>query len=253
MRVLITSRKQWEDIPEKLKTPELTVITSLPEIAAQCLDTGIFCIGLEPEGSSRFFPHVSCVVDSPDSLDDETVETMRRRFLGLPVRVGETGRLLLREGLPGDFEVFSEACREADRTRKTIFLDDSFLRDQEGWNSYIACAYSLFGTGYYTAVTSDRETGQGQVIGFAGFSMPAGKADSCVRILVPAEGQPPEECWELGYYVIPAARRQGYAFEMCREVIRLGIRQGAPGILVRYAADHPASAALAEKLERSIR
>ncbi len=164
------------------------------------------------------------LAESLSAVDEAYLERVVRRHLGLPWRIKETERLLIREFQADDADRVpsEEIAGEADE----IFCDRKKLAD------YIRYQYGFYEYGIWAVV----EKNGGHLIGKAGISrMEYG--DSAVSFLT--KNEPAEsgfEYWsrtasrdcrrgqiclmaELGYHIFKPYRRNGYAAEACRGII----------------------------------
>ena len=182
-------------------------------------------------------------VTGPEAVTPRRITDAARRKTGLPLLIGETDRLLLRELSEEDLPaVRNLKLRETDTellgTSAGQLCDAGFLR------SYIRNQYPLFGFGLWGVFLKkdgeELEGGSGknavQLIGLAGFGMPEEEA-----------GQ--EETPELGYYIAPSFRRKGYAEEACRICLLYAKEElGLEEVLLRIRAENRASLMLGRKL-----
>jgi ribosomal-protein-alanine N-acetyltransferase len=134
-----------------------------------------------------------------ESLDEAYVKRLKARFFGRKVIIGETERLLLREMKISDLEAFYgffEAEREA---VLEAFLKETKEASEEHLQAYIAHMYPMYDYGIWTVEMKDTE----EILGICGL----GQMD--------LDG---ECCTDLGYYICPKCRKQGYASE-CIEFV----------------------------------
>src|SRR5689334_7754423 len=137
----------------------------------------------------------------------------------LPALTLETARLVLRPFAPADAPAVESACNDPE-TRRWLPLPDPYDRTvAEGWVNDGAHRERRSGGGY-TLAAEERESGR--LVG--SFSLHQ----------VPRPGRA-----EIGYWVAPWARGQGYATEAARRLAEYGF--GAlllPRIQIRVAADN---------------
>lgn len=159
-------------------------------------------VGYSPDG--RYLPGARYVVEDLDSADEEFLERVARRHLGLPWIICETRRLTIRELTMEDAPCLGALFggnEEAGRERLA---------------AYIRCQYPFYEYGMWGLEAKARDgAAGGALVGWAGFSLWETK-----------EG----DALELGYHIREPFRRQGYAKEACRAVLdygenRLGITQ----------------------------
>ena len=182
-------------------------------------------------------------VTGPEAVTPRRITDAARRKTGLPLLIGETDRLILRELSEEDLPAVRDLKLQETETEllgKSAgqLCDAGFLR------SYIRNQYPLFGFGLWGVfLKKDREDMAGgagqspaQLIGLAGFGMPEEEA-----------GQ--EETPELGYYIAPSFRRKGYAEEACRICLLYAKEElGLEEVLLRVRAENKASLMLGRKL-----
>ena len=186
-------------------------------------------------------------VTGPEAVTPRRITDAARRKTGLPLLIGETDRLLLRELSEEDLPaVRNLKLRETDTellgTSAGQLCDAGFLR------SYIRNQYPLFGFGLWGVFLKkdgeDMAGGSGnnavQLIGLAGFGMPEEEAGQEER---------QKETPELGYYIAPSFRRKGYAEEACRICLLYAKEElGLEEVLLRIRAENKASLMLGRKL-----
>ena len=193
-------------------------------------------------------------VTGPEAVTPRRITDAARRKTGLPLLIGETERLILRELSEEDLPAvralkLQESETELLGASAGQFCDAAFLQ------SYIRNQYPLFGFGLWgVLLKKDGEyapcgsgQGPGELIGLAGFGMPEEEAGQEER---------QEEAPELGYYIAPSFRRKGYAEEACRLCLLYAKEElGLEEVLLRIRAENRASLMLERKLmqENNIR
>lgn len=167
-------------------------------------------------------------------IDDAYLERVVRRSLGLPWRICETERLLIREFTREDgARVFKEPEEEteSDRVFYTPELLDAYIRHQ-----YRFCEYGIW------AVVRKSD---GALVGTAGVS--AGQEEDGQKSAGEAAGE--EEEWlELGYHIFRPYRRRGYAREACEAVIAYAEQELSCRIRAAVKPDNIVSVRLLKKL-----
>ncbi len=300
-----------KDVPEDSDGGErILVITDDAKAARICELQKIACIGYCPPGSeeneesdpdqytkrnlreeaegksaaeenrdSIYFPYVRMVWESFENRTPEELEQFWCRFYKEPVIITRTGRLLIRESVPEDFEALyriesdEEISAWDDGKNEEKFPD----KERERFCSYIELIYPFYGYGYWTVELTEPGR-EGTIIGRCGLrDFDPAEDDGCIvmkmeggdglpQSSVPEalpkseSGQeadfksretfPPEEfCLELGYAVAKPYRRQGFAYEMCRAVLDYAFQVlGADTAAVRIRPQNRASLGLARKL-----
>ena len=136
----------------------------------------------------------SYLVEDLEDADQKFLEQVIRRHLGLPWKITETRRLLIREFAEEDAD---QVPKEAeDGPADEIFYTREKLKD------YIRCQYGFYEWGIWALV--EKETGQ--LVGKAG--------------LTPIENEHFDGIsMELGYHIFKPYRRKGLAVEACRGII----------------------------------
>ena len=153
-------------------------------------------------------------VEHLEDADDEFLERVVRRKLGLPWKIYQTERLLIREIFADDFEEIWE--NQIGSGFETLEMLEAYTKEQ----------YRFYGFGFWAVV----ERASGNLIGVAGLTIPRewkGEGDWYGLKLPPLEGEERyfEEPLELGYHIFPPYRRKGYAKEACLAVLDYGRRQ----------------------------
>ena len=184
---------------EKTVQPDL-VISDDPEVchAFQEQETAVIVyLGKTPrEGDFFDFPYA---VTQIEGLDFEYIWHVWQRYQGQPWEICRTQRCLIRESTVADVDVFYRIYQEL---RGGEFLDKLYdnkeLERKRMW-AYIRNVYEFYGYGLWTVCLQDREQ---EIIGRAGIYMRDGY-----------------EVPELGYMIATPYQQQGYAEEVCRELI----------------------------------
>lgn len=127
-------------------------------------------------------------IENLEDADDTFLERVVRRKEGIPWRIAETERLLIREFQCGDAESVPKEMGDSGADR--IFCDPEQLSE------YIQCQYRLYEFGIWAVAEKE----SGRLVGKAGFA-PAG------------------EKLELGYHIFEPFRRRGYAAEAVEAVL----------------------------------
>lgn len=152
--------------------------------AAYAAGGAIIGIWDEGRGWEDFSPCLY-LVTSPEDVDSRMLERVVRRRMGMPWRIGETERILIREFKKDD------PLEDADADEETEGFTDRGRRD-----AYIDLQYGFHECGLWALV----EKATGTLLGKAGIT----------------DGEPG---YELGYHIDKPYRRQGYAFEACQGIL----------------------------------
>ena len=130
--------------------------------------------------------------------------TWNRRLAGLPWKIIETDRCLIRETTVEDVDAFWEIYREPSITRYTDHLYPEIEQEKNYVREYIEKVYTYYEYGVWTIV----EKSSGLVIGRAGFSARPGYEDP-----------------ELGFVIGVPWQGKGYAYEVCSAILDYGWEQ----------------------------
>ena len=134
-----------------------------------------------------------------DSLDETYVSHVRARFFGEDVVAARSGRILLREMKMSDLEAFygfSDAEREP---VLKAFLKETKQETVEHLKSYIDTFYPLNDYGFWSILDVEH----GEIIGICGLGQAELENEDDTQTVVT----------DIGYYIRPESRRQGYAME----------------------------------------
>lgn len=155
------------------------------------------------------FQGISYAVTDIEDLDDNYLERIWQRYRGIPWKICETERCLVRESVPEDVDSFYEIYRDREITEYMEDLYEDREKERQYIRDYIEKVYAFYGFGMWTVCL--KETGE--VIGRAGLSMREGFEEP-----------------ELGYVIGKTWQRQGIAAEVCLEILNyagneLGLEQ----------------------------
>lgn len=177
----------------------------------------------------------------------EFLERIARRHLGLPWRICETERLLIREMFGDDFdEVWENQIGHGFGTVEELL-------------AYTKYQYTFYEFGFWALVDKESQ----ELVGVAGLKVPEEKEgpEEDAEVFerqgksLKQEREPDRRgkdfgfTLELGYHIFRAFRKQGYGRESCRAILRYGEKElGADRFLVRISKENMASKALAVSL-----
>ena len=177
-------------------------------------------------------------VEDLKDLTKEYLERVARRHLGLPWKICETRRLLIRELFGDDFDkLWGHRIGRGFQTVEELY-------------AYTKNQYTFYEFGFWAVV----EKRTGILAGVAGLTIPGedGGGDSETETLflsAEEENQGETETLELGYHIFPDFRRKGYGRESCEAILRYGREELLAGdFLVRIRKGNEASKRLAEGL-----
>ena len=140
---------------------------------------------------------VDLLMDS--ALDPAFLERDRLRKSGIPVKIAETERLLIRETIPSDIPDLYEIWKQGGMVRRTVPVLNTLDEETEFMEAYIRHAYLFYDFGLWTVI----EKQSGQIIGQAGLF---------VSELL-------DDAVELGYLIGQSYRGKGYAQECGRAIL----------------------------------
>lgn len=135
-----------------------------------------------------------------DSLDETYVEHLKCRFLGREVNIGRTDRILLRELKITDLEALYGFWEAEQDPVLRAFVKVTPEESGEYLRAYIEYMYPLYDYGIWAV----ERISDSEMIGLCGL----GRTE--------IDGA---ECTELGYYICPKCRNQGFASESIEIVL----------------------------------
>lgn len=147
------------------------------------------------------FPYA---VEEPEALEPEYAERIYRRLKGLPWKILETERCVIRETTEDDVDSFYRIYSHPDITKYMESLYPEVEQEKRYVREYIEKVYGFYEFGVWTVLKKD----SGEVIGRAGFSYREGY-----------------EIPEIGYIIGVPWQRHGYAEEVCRAILEYGRRE----------------------------
>lgn len=150
------------------------------------------------------FGMVRYLVETLEYVDEDFLERVVRRELGLPWKIAESERLLLREFAVEDWKKIPPEPQDSEADR--IFCE------QDKLEAYIRSQYGFYEYGVWAV---ERKT-DNVIVGTAGVS----GAEWIQRREQEEKGRQTEQLsMELGYHIFAPYRRQGYALEVCRLIL----------------------------------
>jgi RimJ/RimL family protein N-acetyltransferase len=167
-------------------------------------------------------------LEDPEHLEQEYIEKVYRRLKGLPWKILETERCLVRETTVEDVDAFYEIYSEPAITEHMEDLYPKVEQEKQYVKEYIEKVYTYYEFGVWTVLL--KETGE--IIGRAGLSMREGYAEP-----------------ELGFLIGVPWQRKGYAGEVCRGILDYGWeRLGFDRVQVLVEPENAPSLHLCRKL-----
>ncbi|MDO5550537.1 MAG: GNAT family N-acetyltransferase [Lachnospiraceae bacterium] len=158
-------------------------------LAAKAAGRGVLGLwdSFHPERAPFGVPYL---IDCQEEITEEYLERIVRRQMGLPWRITETKRLILREFAPEDWDDLQEMAEES---QPEVFSDHlSFL-------AYLEHQYPFYEYGIWAIIQQD----SGRLIGAAGIW----------DMEIPAAA-------EIGYWIHPSFRRRGYGQEAVQAILQ---------------------------------
>lgn len=203
------------------------ILTDSPALAGICRELRM-AVAAVLSGEGKDFPGISYAVTDIEDLDERYLEQIWQRYRGIPWKICETERCIVRETVPEDVESFYGIYRDKEITRYMENLFDDREKERQYIRDYIEKVYGFYGFGMWTVCL--KETGE--VIGRAGLSMRE-------------EFEEPE----LGYVIGKKWQRQGLAEEACREILAYGREElGFERVRALMHPENTASERLCRKL-----
>lgn len=192
---------------------------------------GMASIGyLNPQIPGQKLSEAGMLAESFEEIDFHFLERVYQREHGIPWTVIETRRCLLREITVEDLDSLYEIYKSESVTRYTEGLYEDRRQEEEYTRAYIENMYGFYGYGMWVAVHKE----SGRIIGRAGLN--------CLEI----HGEP---CLEMGYVIGEEFQNQGYATELCREILHFAEEETEFGqIHCLIDIDNRVSIRLAENL-----
>lgn len=167
-------------------------------------------------------------VEEPEQIEPEYAERVYRRLKGLPWKILETQRCVVRETVPEDVDAFFTIYSDPAITEYMEDLYPDKRQEREYIRQYIEQVYTFYEFGVWTVVEKE----SGCVIGRAGFSYRPGYDEP-----------------ELGYTIGVPWQRKGYAGEVCRAILAYGWEKlGFECVQALVDAENEPSLLLCDKL-----
>lgn len=185
---------------------------------------------LNPQIPGQKLSQAKILVENFEEVDFHFLERVYQRKHGIPWTVIETRRCFLREMTLEDLDDLYALYRGKSITRYMEGLYEDRKKEEEYTKAYIENMYHFYGYGMWLAV--DKVTGQ--LIGRAGLNS------------LELHGKP---ALEMGYVIGEEFQNQGYATELCREILRFAENESGFGkVHCLIHKDNQVSIHLARKL-----
>lgn len=192
-------RKAMEELG--LNKEECLVVEDSMNGVLAAKHAGIPAIGFENKDSGEQDLSEACIiVQGFEGIDDSFMEMVYLRSHGLPLIVGKTQRLLLREMIIRDMDRFYDWYKNEEFSKYLENEDRTLEEEIENLQGYIQNIYPLLGFGYWSIILQETN----ELIGRAGLNIVECDGDTVV---------------ELGYMIGPEYQNKGYAYEACVEIL----------------------------------
>lgn len=205
--------KREVSVGEKIPAPtdnislsaKMLVITDNSSLAEKMAAEGFPVLGILTEANrSDSFKGVKYLCEGTESLTEEYLEKVYRRYRNLPCDILETERCLIRETTEEDVDAFYRVYAEPS---VTAYMEDLFAdRDEEidYIRQYRKNMYEFCDFGIWTVLL--KETGE--IIGRAGFALREGYEEP-----------------ELGFLIGVPWQGKGFATEVCEAILQYGAEE----------------------------
>lgn len=178
---------------------EFLILTDSPELAKLCREMDMAVAAVL--SGDRDLSDIPYAVTDVEDLDLEYLERIWQRYRGIPWKICETKRCLVRETLVEDVESFYRIYRDKEITAYMEDLFEEPEKERQYIGDYIEKVYGFYGFGMWTVCLKETE----EVIGRAGLSLREGSEEP-----------------ELGYVIGKKWQGQGIATEVCRAILDYG-------------------------------
>lgn len=205
-------------------------------------------LGLWDKNNPENIPtEIPYLVEEEAQITKVFLERLVRRQLKLPWIIAETKRLQIREFVPRDWKSLSVTVKESFAPA----LPPMFT-DKEAFLSYLRCQYPFYEYGIWAL----EEKQQHQLIGGCGFWDRNDSDYSAYGDEGNGGGDDGNEdndysdegAVEIGYWISPAFRHQGYGAEAVKAVLDYAFYLGKTSIYAEIREENIPSRKLAEKL-----
>lgn len=210
--------KKWD-----CEARDCLCIVETREAAQAAQSMGMPCTAyLNPRLPEQDFAGIDLLLEGFEEVDWNLLKNTYARALGLPVKIAETERLLIREMSLVDLEALYKLYEEPSARRFVKGLDEDREAERERTRAYIRYMYGLYQFGMWVVTEKD----SGAVIGRVGF----GIADYRGR-----------QELDFGYLIGSGWQGRGLAVEACQAALSYG--RDVLGFSEVAAFIHPANKA----------
>lgn len=191
--------KKWD-----CEARDCLCIAETQEAAQAALSMGMPCTAyLNPRLPEQDFTGIDLLLEGFEEVDWNLLNNTYARALGLPVKIAETERLLIREMSLTDLEALYKLYEEPSVRQFVKGLDEDREAERERTRAYIRYMYGLYQFGMWVVT----EKAGGAVIGRVGFG------------IVDYRGH---QELDFGYLIGTGWQRQGLAVEACQAALSYG-------------------------------
>lgn len=184
---------------------------------------------MNPDIPNQTYSGVDMIVEGFEEVDVNFLEKVWQRYHHIPWKIAETSRCIIRELSLDDLGALFELYADEEINKYTESLYP-YEEEKEFQIAYINNMYRFYGYGMWLVFS--KETGE--LIGRAGLEHREYNGETEL---------------ELGYVIGTKFQRQGYATEVCRQIIEIAkTMTDFPRINCLIEEDNTASIRLAEKL-----
>ncbi len=194
------------------------------KIKARGLDALIL---IEETGEIDNFKNARYFIMNPYNTEYAYFKGTFDRFNNIPWEPVKTKRLILRETVESDVDVFYEMYKDPEMTRFTESLYEDIEEEKKYVKEYREKVYEIQGFGIWTVIRKKdkRIIGRAGLITRAGFSEP-----------------------EVGYAIGTSYQRQGYATEAIKGILKFAKENGFEKVNALVMKENEASEKLLQKI-----
>lgn len=192
---------------------------------------GITCMAyFNPDSGKQNLQSAAVVVEGFEEIDAMFINRMYCHAHHLPALVCETERLLIKEMEEKDIPRLMEICAQETSRDACEGIAKPLAEELEGFEYYRTYMYELCDMGYWCVIKKDT----GEIIGRAGVE--------------PKYWDQNKTVVEMGYVIDENYRKQGFAYEACKAILKVSKERGAVYLHCRIKKDNQPSRYLAKKL-----
>ncbi len=226
---IVQSPEEGAAVQSENRQKEVVFVTDTRPVLSVLTAKGCYVIALLHEGNTQ--EDLSAAPYAMTEIAEMEYSAFCKayeRMAGLPWKILETDRCVVRETTEADVDSFYKIYSEPEMTRYTEGLFPDPEEERAYIRKYIREVYGFLGYGMWTIL--HRESGE--IIGRAGLSWREGA-----------------EMPELGFLIGLPWQRQGYAYEVCRAILEFGKQElEFSSIQALVKKENRASVRLCEKL-----